>query len=107
MKNFGNLLKQAQQMQAKMADAQAQLDVLEIEGASGGGKIQVMLNGHGALKGIKIDPSLITPDDPEMLEDLIIAAFNDAKKKVDDTSSSLMGKVTGGMGLPGGLKLPF
>lgn len=107
MKNLGNLMKQAQQMQSKMAEMQAKLGDLEVTGASGGGMLQVRLTGKFELKGIKIDPSLVTPDDVEVLEDLIIAAFNDAKVKAEAAMQEEMSKVTGGLNLPAGMKLPF
>lgn len=107
MKNLGNLMKQAQQMQSKMAEMQAKLGELEVTGASGGGMLKVTLNGKSEMKGIKIDPSLVAPDDVEMLEDLIIAAFNDAKSKAEAAMQDEMSKVTGGLNLPAGMKLPF
>jgi DNA-binding YbaB/EbfC family protein len=103
MKNFGNILKQAQQMQAKMAEVQRQLESLEIKGNSGGGMVEVVLSGKGDLISIKIDPSIVDPKEADVLEDLITAAFNDAKKKVEEASNAAMSKVTGGMGLPPGL----
>lgn len=107
MKNLGNLMKQAQQMQSKMAEMQAKMAELEVTGAAGGGMLQVTLNGKFELKGIKIDPSLVTPDDVEVLEDLIIAAFNDAKGKAETAMQDEMSKITGGLNLPAGMKLPF
>ncbi|HTH15829.1 MAG TPA: YbaB/EbfC family nucleoid-associated protein [Magnetospirillum sp.] len=107
MKNLGNLMKQAQQMQSKMAEMQAKLGELEVTGASGGGMLKVTLNGKFELKGIKIDPSLVTPDDVEVLEDLIVAAFNDAKVKAETAMQDEMSKITGGLNLPAGMKLPF
>lgn len=107
MKNLGNLMKQAQQMQAKMEDMQAQLADAEISGQSGGGMLKITLSGKGAAKSVKIDPSLIDPTDPEMLEDLIVAALNDARVKLDAFTQEKMGEVTGGLQLPGGMKLPF
>lgn len=107
MKNIGNLMKQAQQMQAKMEDMQAQLADAEISGQSGGGMLKITLSGKGAAKSVKIDPSLIDPNDPEMLEDLIVAALNDARVKLDAFTQEKMGEVTGGLQLPGGMKLPF
>ncbi len=107
MKNLGNLMKQAQQMQSKMAEMQAKLSELEVTGASGGGMLQVTLNGKFELKGIKIDKSLVDPEDVEVLEDLIIAAFNDAKGKAESAMQDEMSKVTGGLNLPPGMKLPF
>lgn len=107
MKNLGQMMKQVQDMQAKMADMQAKLADMEVTGASGGGMVKATLNGKGVVKSIKIDPSLIVPADAEVLEDLLVAALNDAKNKVDDYSQAEMGKLTGGLPLPPGLKLPF
>lgn len=107
MKNLGNLMKQAQQMQAKMADMQAKLGELEVEGAAGGGMVKVTVTGKGEARRLKIDPSLIVPDDAEMLEDLIVAAFNDARAKSEAMMQSEMAKLTAGLPLPPGMKLPF
>jgi DNA-binding YbaB/EbfC family protein len=107
MKNLGNLMKQAQQMQARMEEMQAKLAAAEITGQSGGGMVSVTLTGKGAAKSVKIDPSLIDPQDPEVLEDLIVAAINDARVKLDIFTQEKMAEVTGGLQLPGGLKLPF
>jgi len=107
MKNLGQMMKQAQQMQAKMAEMQAKLDQVEVTGASGGGMIQVTLNGKGDMRKIKIDPTLVDPKDVEVLEDLILAAANDAKAKVESHVAQEMAKLTGGLQLPPGMKLPF
>ncbi|HYM71740.1 MAG TPA: YbaB/EbfC family nucleoid-associated protein [Stellaceae bacterium] len=107
MKNLGQLMKQAQQMQSKMAEIQAQLETVEMTGAAGGGMVQITLNGKGDLKSIKIDKSVLDPNDSEVVEDLIVAAFNDAKQKVSAYTEAEMHKLTGGLNLPGGMKLPF
>jgi DNA-binding YbaB/EbfC family protein len=107
MKNIAGLMKQAQQMQQKMADMQAKLDATIIEGVSGAGLVRVSLSGKGALKGVKIDPKLADPAETEMLEDLILAAHADAKSKLDEMTESEMKNATGGLNLPAGLKLPF
>ena len=107
MKNLGNLMKQAQQMQSKMAEMQAKMAELEVTGASGGGMLQVTLNGKSEMKKIKIDKALVDPEDIEVLEDLIIAAFNDAKVKAETAMQDEMSKLTGGLNLPAGMKLPF
>ena len=107
MKNIGQLMKQAQEMQAKMAEVQAQLEALELTGASGGGMVQLTLSGRGDLKKIKIDKTLLAPEEVEVLEDLIVAAFNDARAKVSAHAEQEMQKLTGGLQLPGGMKLPF
>ena len=105
MKNLGNMLKQAQQMQGKMAEMQARLESTEVEGQSGAGMVKVKLTGKGDLKRVTIDPSLM--DDREVLEDLIIAAHADARTKVEAMMGEEMQKATAGMSLPPGLKLPF
>ena len=107
MKNIGQLMKQAQEMQAKMAEMQAQLESIEMTGVAGAGLIAVTLNGKGDLKKIKIDKTLIDPEEVEVLEDLIVAAFNDARSKVSAHAEQEMHKLTGGLQLPGGMKLPF
>lgn len=107
MKNLGQMLKQAQAMQSKMTEMQEKLAAVEVTGASGGGMVKVTLNGKNEMRGVKIDPSLIDPTDPGMLEDLIVAAFNDAKGKVDSFMAEEMAKITGGLQLPPGVKLPF
>lgn len=107
MKNLAGLMKQAQQMQQKMADMQAKLDATEIEGVAGAGLVRLTLSGKGALKRVKVDPKLADPADVEMLEDLLLAAHADAKAKLDEMTESEMRDATGGMNLPAGLKLPF
>ena len=107
MKNIGQIMKQAQQMQSKMAELQEQLAGLECSGFAGGGMVQVTMSGKGELRGVKIDPSLVTPDDVEVLEDLIVAAANDAKAKVEALVQEEMQKLTGGLQLPPGMQLPF
>ena len=99
-------MKQAQMMQKKMEEEQAKLAQEEIEGSSGGGMVKVVLNGKFDMKKLNIDKSLIDADESEVLEDLIIAAYNDAKNKVDAKMQDSMSAMTGGMNL-GGLKLPF
>jgi len=107
MKNLGQMMKQAQEMQAKMAELQARLEAVEIAGASGGGMVSVTVNGKGDLRAVKIDPKLVDPAEVEVLEDLIVAACNDAKAKVEARVAEEMAKLTGGLQLPPGLKLPF
>jgi hypothetical protein len=107
MTNIGRLMKQAQEMQSKMAEMQAKLEAVEISGAAGGGMVTVTLNGKGELRGIKIDPTLADPADIEVLEDLVVAAVNDAKTRVDAHASEEMQKLTGGLQLPPGMQLPF
>ncbi len=107
MKNLGNLMKQAQQMQGKMAEMQAKMQEMEVTGAAGGGMLLVTVNGKLEVKKVKIDKSLVDPEDVEVLEDLIVAAFNDAKVKVEADMQDQMAKLTGGLNLPPGFKLPF
>jgi hypothetical protein len=107
MKNIGNLMKQAQQMQSRMAEMQAKLGEMEVSGSAGGGLVSVTVNGKGEAKKLKIDPSLCTADEIEVLEDLIVAAFNDAKGRIETLMQAEMQKLTGGLNLPPGLKLPF
>ena len=107
MNNFGDMMKQAQEMQKKMKELQEELANLEVKGSSGGGLVSVKVNGKGEGKKIKIDPSLMKPEEAEILEDLIVAAFNEAKKKAEEASAEEMKKMTGGLNLPPGFKLPF
>lgn len=107
MKNLGNLMKQAQQMQGKMAEMQAKMAEMEVTGASGGGMLEVTVNGKLEVKKVKIDKALVDPEDVEVLEDLIVAAFNDAKGKVEADMQDEMARLTGGLNLPPGFKLPF
>ena len=107
MKNLGQLMKQAQAMQAKMAEMQAQLEAVEMTGVAGGGMVQLILNGKGDVKRVTIDKAVVDPAEVEVLEDLIVAAFNDARQKVNAHAESEMHKLTGGLQLPGGMKLPF
>jgi DNA-binding YbaB/EbfC family protein len=101
------MLKQAQQMQTRMAEMQAKLESTEVEGQAGAGMVKVKLTGKGELRRIQIDPSLMTAEDREVLEDLIVAAHGDAKQKVEAMMAEEMQKATAGMSLPAGLKLPF
>ena len=107
MKNLAGLMKQASQMQAKMQEMQEKLESMEVEGASGAGMVAVTLNGRGEMKRVKIDPKLADPAEMEMVEDLIVAAHADAKRKIETMASEEMQKITGGMQLPPGMKLPF
>ena len=101
------MMKKAQAMQAKLAETQEELTQLEVEGQSGGGMVKVVMTGKGEMKSIALDPSLLVPDDREMLEDLILAAFGDAKGKADRAAAEKMQSVTSGLPLPPGFKLPF
>jgi DNA-binding YbaB/EbfC family protein len=107
MKNIGQLMKQAQQMQQKMAEMQEQLEAVEVTGEAGGGMVKLTLNGKGDVKRVKIDKTVVDPEDVEVLEDLLVAAFNDARQKVTAHAEAEMQKLTGGLALPGGFKLPF
>jgi DNA-binding YbaB/EbfC family protein len=103
---IGNLMKQAQAMQANMQRAQAELATMEVGGESGGGMVKVTMNGKHEVSRVSIDPSLIG-DDKDMLEDLIAAAINDAVRKVERTTQEKMGGMMSGMNLPPGFKMPF
>lgn len=107
MKNLGNLMKQAQQMQAKMQEMQQKLGEAEVRGVSGGGMVEVVLNGKGEMKKLTVDPSVVDPADKEILEDLVVAAHNDAKAKAEAMMQEEMKKLTGGLNLPPGMGLPF
>lgn len=107
MKNLGQMMKQAQAMQAKMADMQEKLASMEVTGQSGAGMVKATLNGKSELRSLKIDPSLVDPNEVEVLEDLVVAAVNDAKVKVEASVAEEMKQVTGGLDLPPGMKLPF
>lgn len=103
---LGDMMKQVQKMQAKMADLQQELETLEVEGTAGGGMVKVVANGKGDIKGITIDPEVVDPEDVEMLQDLIVAAFNQARDKSQEIQSEQMSKLTGGLSIPG-MNLPF
>lgn len=107
MKNLGNMLKEAQKLQSRMAEMQQKLAEMEVEGQAGAGLVAITLNGKGELRKVKIDKSLLVPDDVEILEDLIVAAANDAKGKVEAQMQAEMSKLTGNLPLPPGFKLPF
>ncbi len=107
MKNLGQLMKQAQVMQARMAEMQALLETVEMTGVAGGGMVQLTLNGKGDVKRVKIDKAVVDPAEVEVLEDLLVAAFNDARQKVNAHAEAEMHKLTGGLQLPAGMKLPF
>ena len=107
MRNIANLMKQAQDMQQRMAQLQESLADHEVTGTAGAGMVEVRLNVRGEMRGVRIDPSLIVPDEAEVLEDLIIAAHNDAKAKADARSAEEIRRLSGGLELPPGFKLPF
>ncbi|AWB24386.1 YbaB/EbfC family nucleoid-associated protein [Methylobacterium currus] len=101
------LMKQAQAMQKKMADLQSELDAVQVSGASGGGSVTVTMTAKGNVKGLTLDASLLVPDEKEILEDLIVAALNDAKAKAERAAEERMQELTKGLPLPPGMKLPF
>lgn len=107
MTQFKNMMQQAQQLQAQMASVQQKLETLEVEGISGGGLIKMIITGKGEIKSLQIDPSLLKPEEKEVLEDLIVAAAHDGKSKSETLANEEMAKITGNMKLPGGFKLPF
>ncbi len=107
MKNLSQMLKQAQQMQSKMQELQDQLADIEVEGHAGGGMVMATLNGKSEMRRIKIDPSLVDPAEVEVLEDLIVAAVNDAKAKAETKVQEQTAELMGGLNLPPGMKLPF
>ena len=107
MVDIMGLMKKAQAVQAKMKDVQEELERLEVEGQSGGGMVKITLNGKGQMKAVALDPSLMVPQDREMVEDLILAAHADARAKVDRLAEEKMQAVTAGLPMPPGMKLPF
>ncbi|CCQ72217.1 YbaB/EbfC family nucleoid-associated protein [Magnetospira sp. QH-2] len=107
MKNLGQMMKQAQKIQERMQDLQTELADAEVEGVSGAGMVTVILNGKGEMRRVKIDPSLVDPNDVEVLEDLIVAAHGDAKGKAEQMMKDKMSELTGGLPLPPGMQLPF
>lgn len=107
MTNLGQMMKQAQEMQAKMSELQARMAQLELTGSAGAGLVSVTLNGKGEVRRVKIDPSLAKPDEVEVLEDLIAAAANDARAKVEARVQEETQRLMGGLSLPPGFKMPF
>src|SRR6188474_837636 len=107
MTDFLGLMKQAAQLQSKMQSMQAELDQIEVEGAAGGGLVTVTLSAKGDLKGVKVDDSLLKPSEKEIVEDLLVAAHADARRKAEALVQDKMKDLTGGLSLPPGLKLPF
>ena len=107
MKNLSQMMKQAQAMQDRMKEMQDRLDKTLVDGSAGGGAVSVVLTGKGNLQSLKIDPEIVDPNEVGMLEDLIRAAFNDAKLRVEEMAAEEMSEVTGGLQLTPGMKLPF
>lgn len=107
MKNLDDILNMAQNVQNELQRAQENLDKIEVEGQSGGGLVKVRASAKGRIIGVDIDDSLLVPAEKQMLEDLVTAAFNDARAKADAASNSEMSKMTAGLPLPPGFKMPF
>jgi nucleoid-associated protein EbfC len=107
MKNLADIMKQVSSMQSRMGDMQVKLESLVIKGQSGGGLVQITMNGKATLQSVSIDPSLMKADEREILEDLLVAAHADAKSKVEAAAAEEMKSVTGDLPLPPGMKLPF
>lgn len=107
MKNLGDMMKQVQAMQERMAGLQAKLEQATVTGQSGGGLVTVTLNGKGGMTGVMVDAALLKPEEKDIVEDLLVAAHADAKAKVEAMMAEEMKAVTGGMALPPGMKLPF
>jgi nucleoid-associated protein EbfC len=105
MADFMGLMKQAAQMQSKMQEMQAELDTIEVEGTAGGGMVTVKLTAKGELKGVKVDDSLMKVEEKEILEDLLVAAHADGRRKAETVMQEKMASLTGGLPLPPGLKL--
>ncbi|MBC2777658.1 YbaB/EbfC family nucleoid-associated protein [Parasphingopyxis marina] len=107
MKNFDDIMKAAQNVQEELQKAQASLENIEVEGVSGGGLVKVRASAKGTILGVEIDETLLVPSEKQVLEDLVTAAFNDARGKADAASQEEMAKMTSGLPLPPGFKLPF
>lgn len=107
MRDLAGIMKQAQAMQERMANLQNELDTVEVSGASGGGAVRVTMTAKGLVKGVSIDPTLMVADEREILEDLVLAAVNDARGKAEQAAQERMGELTKGLPLPPGMKLPF
>lgn len=107
MKNLAGLMKQAGQMQAKMEEMQAKLAAMELQGQAGAGMVTVTLSGKGDMRRVHVDPKLLDPAEAEMLQDLIVAAHADARRQLEAAMAAEMEQATGGLQLPGGMKLPF
>ena len=107
MPNLDELLKMAQEAQAKLMQAQEGLDQVEVQGVSGGGLVRIRASAKGRIIGVEIDESLLQPSEKQMVEDLVAAAINDARAKADEAAQGAMADVTGGLQLPPGFKMPF
>lgn len=107
MKDLAGMMKQAQEMQKRIGEAQARLEQVEVTGEAGAGLVTVTLSAKGEMRGVKLDPKVLSPDDSEIVEDLIKAAHADAKRKADEAQQKLLSEATQGIGLPPGIDLPF
>jgi DNA-binding YbaB/EbfC family protein len=107
MKDISQIMRQAQAMQAKINEAQKKLEAMEVEGSAGGGLVKLRISGKNALLGLTIDPSLMVADEREILEDLIKAAHDDARRKLEDAQNEEMKGLSGGLGILPGFKMPF
>jgi DNA-binding YbaB/EbfC family protein len=107
MKDISQIMRQAQAMQAKIAEAQKKIEAMEAEGSAGGGLVKVRLSGKSAMLSVSIDPSLMKPDEAEIVEDLVKAAHEDARRKLEEEQGEEMKKVSGGLGILPGFKMPF
>jgi len=107
MPDFDDIMRMAQEAQAKLMEAQEELDKIEVEGVSGGGMVRIRASAKGRIIGVEIDESLLAPSEKQMVEDLVAAALNDARGKADVASAEAMRQATGGLQLPPGVKLPF
>tara|TARA_B100000949_G_scaffold24556_1_gene18752 strand:- start:1128 stop:1451 length:324 start_codon:yes stop_codon:yes gene_type:complete len=107
MNNFNDIMEKAQKMQKKMQEIQESLASLEVEGTAGGGMVKIVMNCKNEVKKIELDPSIIKQEEKQMMEDLIVAALNDAKTKAEEKSKEEMAKLSGDLGLPPGMKMPF
>jgi DNA-binding YbaB/EbfC family protein len=107
MKDISQIMRQAQAMQAKITEAQKKLEAMEVEGSAGGGMVKLRLSGKNALLGLSIDASLMVPDEREILEDLVKAAHDDARRKLEEAQNEEMKGLSGGLGILPGFKMPF
>ena len=107
MKDIMGLMKQAQAMQSRMQELQGELELVEVEGQSGGGAVRIVLSAKGVMRGVTLDPSLLVASEKDMLEDLIVTAHEDARHKGEAVAQERMKSVTAGIPLPPGMKLPF
>lgn len=107
MKDISQIMRQAQAMQAKINEAQKKLEAMEVEGTAGGGMVKVRISGKNAMLGLTIDPSLLKPEEAEIVEDLVKAAHDDARRKLDEAQNEEMKGLRGGLGILPGFKMPF